>query len=107
MITNDNNIRAILSKPLGTQVQAHGWIKTRRDSKAVHFIQLNDGSTFQDLQVVIESAAIPEEAIAAATTGACVRVTGELIETDEHALDHYRIVTPVDYTHLLAGQPFR
>jgi asparaginyl-tRNA synthetase len=79
MITNDNNIRAILSKPLGTQVQAHGWIKTRRDSKAVHFIQLNDGSTFQDLQVVIESAAIPEEAIAAATTGACVRVTGELI----------------------------
>lgn len=33
------------------------------------------------------------------------RVSGELIETDEHALDHYRIVTPVDYTHLLARQP--
>jgi hypothetical protein len=33
------------------------------------------------------------------------RVTGELIENDQHALDHYRIVTPVDYTHLLAHQP--
>src|SRR2546426_846128 len=79
MITGDNTIRAILTKPTGSQVQAHGWIKTRRDSKAVHFIQLNDGSSFQDLQVVIESAAIPEEALAQATTGACVRVTGELI----------------------------
>src|SRR5712692_864669 len=75
MITTDNTIRAILTKPLGTQVQAHGWIKTRRDSKGIHFIQLNDGSSFQDLQVVIESATIPEQA----TTGACVRVTGDLI----------------------------
>ena len=79
MIANDNTIRAILTKPLGAQVEAHGWIKTRRDSKGIHFIQLNDGSSFQDLQVVIESASIPESALAQATTGACVRVTGELI----------------------------
>src|SRR5215813_8337750 len=75
MITSDNTIRAILTKPLGSPVQAHGWIKTRRDSKGIHFIQLNDGSSFQDLQIVIESTTIPEQA----TTGACVRVTGELI----------------------------
>src|SRR5437016_2419107 len=79
MITKDNYIREILRKPLGPQVEAHGWIKTRRDSKGIHFIQLNDGSSFQDLQVVIESSAIPEAALAQATTGACVRVTGELI----------------------------
>jgi len=46
-------IRDIFQKPLGAQVEAHGWVKTRRDSKGIHFIQLNDGSTFQDLQVVI------------------------------------------------------
>src|SRR5437879_13556942 len=76
MITKDNTIAAILTKPLGSRVEAHGWIKTRRDSKGIHFIQLNDGSSFQDLQVVIESITIPEQA----TTGACVRVTGERSE---------------------------
>jgi len=34
-------------------------------------------------------------------------VTGELIENDEDALAHYRIITPVDYTHLLASQAFQ
>src|SRR5207237_9431273 len=79
MITPGAYIRDIFTKPLGAQVTAHGWVKTRRDSKGIHFIQLNDGSSFQDLQVVIESGAIPEPALAAATTGACVRVAGELI----------------------------
>jgi asparaginyl-tRNA synthetase len=79
MIGPDGSIRAIFGKPLGTRVDAHGWIKTRRDSKGIHFIQLNDGSSFQDLQVVIEAGAVPEAALAQATTGACVRVSGELI----------------------------
>src|SRR6266849_3180195 len=79
MITPGAYIRDIFTKPLGEQVTAHGWVKTRRDSKDIHFIQLNDGSTFQDLQVVIESGVIPESALNLATTGACVRVSGELI----------------------------
>jgi asparaginyl-tRNA synthetase len=79
MITPGAYIRDIFTQPLGAQVTAHGWVKTRRDSKGIHFIQLNDGSTFQDLQIVIESAAIPESTLNLATTGACVRVSGELI----------------------------
>src|SRR5580693_9410990 len=79
MIEPTAYIRDLFTKPLGAQVVAHGWVKTRRDSKGIHFIQLNDGSSFQDLQVVIESAAIPESAMSLATTGACVRVSGELI----------------------------
>ncbi len=79
MIRTDDYIRQIFLKPLGAQVEARGWVKTRRDSKGIHFIQLNDGSSFQDLQVVIESGAVPEAALAAATTGACVCVSGELI----------------------------
>src|ERR1700691_4531787 len=79
MIDKGGYIRDILQKPLGSLVDAHGWVKTRRDSKGVHFIQLNDGSAFQDLQVVIESGAIPEAVLAAATTGACVSVVGEVI----------------------------
>jgi len=79
MIDSGGYIRDIFQKSPGAQVEAHGWVKTRRDSKGIHFIQLNDGSTFQDLQVVIEAGAVPETALAAATTGACVRVSGDLV----------------------------
>jgi len=79
MTSLHTSISDILNTALGSQVSAQGWVKTRRDSKGIHFIQLNDGSTFQDLQVVIESGAIPEDTLAHATTGACVSVTGELI----------------------------
>ena len=79
MIEPGGYIRDIFQKALGSKVVAHGWVKTRRDSKGIHFIQLNDGSSFQDLQVVIEAGAVPEDALAAATTGACVSVFGELI----------------------------
>jgi asparaginyl-tRNA synthetase len=79
MIQKGGYIRDIFTKPVGTSVEAHGWVKTRRDSKGVHFIQLNDGSSFRDLQVVIEAGQIPEETLAEATTGACLRVSGELV----------------------------
>jgi asparaginyl-tRNA synthetase len=79
MIEKGGYIRDILAKPAGTPVEAYGWVKTRRDSKGVHFIQLNDGSSFNDLQAVIEAGQIPEETLAQVTTGACLRVSGELV----------------------------
>src|SRR5207245_2946195 len=59
MIEKGGYVRDILAKPVGTRVEAYGWVKTRRDSKGVHFLQLNDGSGFKDLQVVIEAGQIP------------------------------------------------
>jgi asparaginyl-tRNA synthetase len=59
-------------------VTARGWVKTRRDSKGVRFIQLSDGSCFRDLQVVFSSEGFKEADLAAVTTGACVEVEGEL-----------------------------
>jgi asparaginyl-tRNA synthetase len=79
MIQKGGYIRDIMTKPVGTAVETCGWVKTRRDSKGVHFLQLNDGSSFKDLQVVIEAGQIPEEALAKATTGASLRVSGELV----------------------------
>lgn len=81
MIRPGQYIRDLFQKPVGAAVDAHGWVKTRRDSKGIHFVQLNDGSTFQDLQVVIEGGVIPEETLKQVTTGACVRVGGELVES--------------------------
>jgi len=79
MIEKGCYIKDILGKAAGSAVAAHGWVKTRRDSKGVHFVQLNDGSSFADLQVVIESGSIPDDILKHVTTGACVRIDGELV----------------------------
>jgi asparaginyl-tRNA synthetase len=65
----------------GEKVNAFGWVKTRRDSKGISFIQLSDGSTFKDLQVVAEEGTIDAEALKKITTGACVRFEGEIVES--------------------------
>ena len=52
MIEKGGYIKDILARPAGSVASANGWVKTRRDSKGVHFVQLNDGSCFADLQVV-------------------------------------------------------
>ncbi|AMV16572.1 Asparagine--tRNA ligase [Planctomyces sp. SH-PL14] len=64
----------------GAAVDVSGWVRTRRDSKqAFSFIELNDGSCMANLQVVVD-ANVPgyAEAIKQVTTGASIRVTGEL-----------------------------
>ncbi|MBC8101648.1 MAG: asparagine--tRNA ligase [Cytophagales bacterium] len=79
MIEPGGYVRDIFLKPVGDSVTAHGWVKTRRDSKGVSFIQLSDGSTFADLQIVVEAGAILDEVLAGVTTGASLRVSGELV----------------------------
>ena len=81
MIENGGYIRDLLRSEGGRSAVAHGWVKTRRDSKGLHFVQINDGSCFADLQVVIEAGVIAEEALKDVTTDACVRVTGDLVES--------------------------
>lgn len=79
MIRPGQYVRDLLQGTPGSAVTAHGWVRTRRDSKGVHFVQLSDGSSFDDLQVVIEDGAIDPAVLKAVTTGACVRVEGELV----------------------------
>lgn len=79
MIQKGEYIRDLLRGEVGTSVHAHGWVKTRRDSKGITFVQLNDGSGFQDLQVVIEQGSLSEETLKLVTTGSCLRVSGVLV----------------------------
>jgi len=81
LIQKGGYVRDILSKEPGTRLDAYGWVKTRRDSKGVHFVQLQDGSSPYDLQVVIEQGRIPEDILAAITTGASLKVSGELVKS--------------------------
>jgi asparaginyl-tRNA synthetase len=79
VIQPDQYIRSLLKRQPGERVLARGWVKTRRDSKNVHFIQLNDGSSPTDLQVVLDEGVVPPDVVAAITTGACISAEGELV----------------------------
>ena len=79
MILPGGYVRDLLRGTPGAAVTARGWVKTRRDGKNVHFIQLNDGSSPVDLQVVVDEGVVPAEVVASITTGACLSVEGELV----------------------------
>ena len=58
-----------------------GWVRTKRGSKNVAFIALNDGSTINNIQIVAETSAFNEEILKDITTGACISVQGKVIES--------------------------
>ncbi|PYK56433.1 MAG: asparagine--tRNA ligase, partial [Verrucomicrobia bacterium] len=60
-----------------TQVQ--GWMRTRRDSKDFSFIELNDGSTLRNLQVIAKNTLPNYPAVQRLATGAAISVTGALV----------------------------
>ena len=62
----------------GSMVNAKGWVRTRRGNKQVNFIALNDGSTINNIQIVVDLANFTEESLKDITTGACISVNGEL-----------------------------
>ena len=53
----------------------------RRGSKSVYFIALNDGSTIKNIQVVADAEKFDEELMKQVTTGACLSVEGQLVES--------------------------
>lgn len=63
-------------------VRVCGWVRTKRDSKAFSFIEINDGSCLANLQVVAD-ADLPgyAESVVPLGTGASVAVTGEIVES--------------------------
>lgn len=76
------SIRELLSSyEYGNPFIVMGWVRTKRASKNVAFITLNDGSTIHNLQVVANVSAFPEELLAKVNTGAGLKVEGILIES--------------------------
>ena len=68
----------------GKSIVICGWVRTIRDSKAIGFMELNDGSCFKNLQVVFEQGKVDNFAVASKLgVGAAVVVTGELIATPQ------------------------
>jgi aspartyl/asparaginyl-tRNA synthetase len=72
---------ALQSASIGTCVRVQGWIRTKRTSKAgLTFLEVNDGSSLQNLQAVVpESLPNYEAEVPGATTGASVILEGDVI----------------------------
>jgi len=66
---------------VGTNVEAKGWVRTKRGNKNIIFVALNDGSTIHTIQAVIDASAFPEDLMKQVTTGACIAVKGILVQS--------------------------
>ena len=64
-----------------TIVNVRGWVRTKRGSKNVIFIALNDGSTINNVQIVADTEAFDAELVKDITTGACLSVNGALVQS--------------------------
>ena len=74
-------IDALQSTDYGKTITVMGWVRTHRSSKAVDFIALNDGSTIKNIQIVVDAGQVDEATLKNITTGACIGVTGTLVES--------------------------
>ena len=69
------------STAFGSTVNVKGWVRTRRGSKQVNFIALNDGSTINNVQIVVDVDKLGEEFLKPITTGASISVNGTLVQS--------------------------
>src|SRR2546430_13290786 len=60
-------------------IQVQGWVRTRRDSKGFSFIELNDGSSLRNLQIIARNSLPNYAEIQKLTAGASIRVSGALV----------------------------
>ena len=74
-------VRDLFRLAPGREVLAKGWVRTKRGNKNVSFIALNDGSTINNIQIVADVAKFDEDLLKRITTGACIAVTGDLVES--------------------------
>ena len=88
----------------GQTVSVGGWVRTIRDMKTFGFIELNDGSCFKNLQVVMEAGTLENyKDIAAQNVGAALIVTGVVTLTPDATNDKLTIAAK-DTTYAAATQ---
>ena len=74
-------VKELLETKAGEEVLAKGWVRTKRGNKEIAFIALNDGSTIKNIQIVVDKNEQTEGILAKISTGACIGVQGQLVES--------------------------
>lgn len=72
-------VKELLKTEPGAEVLVKGWVRTKRGNKNVSFIALNDGSTINNIQIVVDTASFDDELLKKITTGACIAAYGDLV----------------------------
>ncbi len=76
---NSYSVKELLSENLLLQeVTINGWVKTFRSNR---FIALNDGSTINNIQCVVDFESFDEDVLKQVNTGAAIKITGTLVES--------------------------
>ena len=100
------SIKELFSQQPGSEVIVKGWVRTKRGNKNVSFIALNDGSTIRNMQVVCAGDKFTEDQLKDVTTGACLCVKGQLVESmgkgqsvevQADSIEVYGKADPADY----------
>jgi asparaginyl-tRNA synthetase len=71
----------LTSSTTGSEILVKGWVRTKRGNKNIVFIALNDGSTINNIQIVVDAASFDENLLKDITTGSCISVKGKLVES--------------------------
>ena len=74
-------IDALQRTDYGSAILVNGWVRSKRGSKGIFFIALNDGSTIKNIQIVGDEANFCADMLKQITTGACLAVEGTLVES--------------------------
>ncbi|MBE9511961.1 MAG: asparagine--tRNA ligase, partial [Bacteroidetes bacterium] len=72
----------LVSESFGKEVHVQGWVRTKRGSRKIGFIALNDGSTIHNAQIVVDFPEFDEQTIKQITTGSCLGVKGTLVKSE-------------------------
>ena len=71
----------LASQQTDVDVVVKGWVRTKRGNKSIVFIAMNDGSTINNIQIVVDVANFDEGLLKQITTGACLKVVGLLVDS--------------------------
>ncbi|MDA3781013.1 MAG: asparagine--tRNA ligase [Bacteroidales bacterium] len=71
----------LVSTEIDMNVHVKGWVRTKRGNKKIAFVALNDGSTINNIQIIVDIENYEEGLIKQITTGASMGITGKLVKS--------------------------
>ncbi len=71
----------IIQSRIGEVVIIKGWVRSKRESKSVNFLAVNDGTIIHNVQIVVDNEVVSADILKQITTGACVEVHGQIVES--------------------------
>ncbi|HUC98426.1 MAG TPA: asparagine--tRNA ligase [Candidatus Polarisedimenticolaceae bacterium] len=75
------SVKQAFGLPVGTSITLRGWVRSRRDSKGITFIEINDGSRFRSIQAVVDGGVVPDDILKQVTTGSSIAAGGVLVQS--------------------------